>query len=423
MMERRFPGNYGMTLLLLLGVLCGALCGSFFGPAASVVKPAGELFLNLMFVIVVPLVFFSIATSMCRMTSEKTVGIVICWSLVVFLCLSVIAGALTWIACRTFNPLGQFATRIPPGRLEPTGLAAAGASAADIAVSLFTVDDFPKLFSKGSLLPLIVFAAMVGVSTSLCRDKGKPFAAFLASGMEVSIRFVKILMYAAPLCLGCYFADLVGNLGGQVIGGYLKALLLCLGVTAVIYFGFSTLYAMAAGGPKAVGRFWKNILPPSLMSVSTCSSAASIPSAIEATLSMGVRKEIAESVIPFGVNLHKDGSVVSAVLKIVFATAFLGLSDYSGVEVVGIALVTSLAVGAIPVGGMTGEILICSILGIDPEFAATLVVISTIVDIPATLLNTTGNISSALLVDRLCNGSRTQGEGGAGAGHCLQRQP
>jgi Na+/H+-dicarboxylate symporter len=126
-------------------------------------------------------------------------------------------------------------------------------------------------------------------------------------------------------------------------------------------------------------------------------------------------------VIPFGVNLHKDGSVVSAVLKIVFATAFLGLSDYSGVEVVGIALVTSLAVGAIPVGGMTGEILICSILGIDPEFAATLVVISTIVDIPATLLNTTGNISSALLVDRLCNGSRTQGEGGAG--HCLQRQP
>ena len=401
MMERRFPGNYGMTLLLLLGVLCGALCGSFFGPAASVVKPAGELFLNLMFVIVVPLVFFSIATSMCRMTSEKTVGKVICWSLVVFLCLSVIAGALTWIACRTFNPLGQFATRIPPGRLEPTGLAAAGASAADIAVSLFTVDDFPKLFSKGSLLPLIVFAAIVGVSTSLCRDKGKPFAAFLASGMEVSIRFVKVLMYAAPLCLG--------------------ALLLCLGVTAVIYFGFSTLYAMAAGGPKAVGRFWKNILPPSLMSVSTCSSAASIPSAIEATLAMGVRKEIAESVIPFGVNLHKDGSVVSAVLKIVFATAFLGLSDYSGVEVVGIALVTSLAVGAIPVGGMTGEILICSILGINPEFAATLVVISTIVDIPATLLNTTGNISSALLVDRLCNGTRTQGEGGAG--HCLQRQP
>ena len=403
-MKGRILNNYGQTILLLLGVLAGALCGSFFGPSASIAKPLGELFLYLMFVIVIPLVFFSIASSMRNLTSEKMVGKTIGWSLIVFLSLSIIAATVTWLACEAYNPLGQFNFSAPPGSPDFSRTAARDASAGEILTNLFTVDDFPKLLSNSYLLPLIVFAAIVGVATSLRKEKGKPVADLLSSGMEVSIEFVNILMYAAPLCLGCYFADLVGNMGGQIIGGYLNSLVVYLIVTVVIYFGFSTFYAFLAGGQKAARGFWKAILAPSLMSISTCSSAACIPSAMEAAREMGVRNEITESVIPLGINLHKDGSVICCVIKIVFAIAFMGLSGYSGVEIVAIAILSSLVVGAIPVGGLTSGILICSILGITPEFAAPLVVINTIVDIPATLLNTTGNISSALLVDRLCRG-------------------
>ena len=405
-MGRGFLNNYGQTILLLLGVLAGALCGSFFGPSASIVRPLGELFLNLMFVIVIPLVFFSIASSMCGLTSEKMVGKTIGWSLIVFLSLSIIAATVTWLVCEAFNPLGQFTLGSLPESMDSSGEGTTGPPAGKVFASLFTVDDFPKLLSNNHLLPLIVFACIVGVATSLCEDKGKPIANLLSSGMEVSIEFVNILMYVAPLCLGCYFADLVGNMGGQIIGGYLNSLVVYLIVTVVIYFGFSTLYAFLAGGRKTVRDFWRAILAPSLMSVSTCSSAACIPSAMEAARKMGVRNEIAESVIPFGINLHKDGSVICCVIKIVFAIAFMGLSGYSGFEIVAIAIISSLVVGAIPVGGLTSGVLICSILGITPEFAAPLVVINTIVDIPATLLNTTGNISSALLVDRLCRVKR-----------------
>ena len=397
-----FLEHYGQTVLLLLGVLTGALCGSIFGPAASVARPLGELFLNLMFVIIIPLVFFSIASSICRLTSENKVGKTIGWSLVVFISLLVIATTVAWFTCQALNPLGKLTLSAPPGLLGDNGAAVKGASAGEIFVSFFTVDDFSKLFSKSHLLPLIVFATIVGVATSLRKEKGKPFADVLASGMDVSIQFVNILMYAAPVCLGCYFADLVGNVGGQILEGYLNALLTYLAVTVIIYFGFSTLYAFLAGGRKTARSYWKSVLEPSLVAVSTCSSAACIPSSIESARKMGVRNEIAESVIPFGVNLHKDGSAVCSVINVVFTITYLGLSGYSGVEVMAIAITASLVVGAIPTGGMTSGILICSILGISPEYAAQLVVINTIVDIPATLLNVTGNISSALLVDRLC---------------------
>ena len=86
--------------------------------------------------------------------------------------------------------------------------------------------------------------------------------------------------------------------------------------------------------------------------------------------------------------------------------SFYGLGGYSCAEIVGIAILASLVVGAIPVGGMTAEILICSLLGVDAEFAATLLVISTLVDIPATLLNTTDNLVSAVWVDKLCRRAR-----------------
>ena len=399
-MSRNFLKSYGQSLLLLSGVIIGAVCGVVAGPAASIVKPVGELFLNLVIVLVVPLVFFSVASSMCSMTSEKIIGKALGWSLVSFLAMAVIAAIITWAVCLFWNPLGKFATILPPGRAESVSLKDAGVTGQTI-VNMFTVSDFPALFSRSELLPLIVFSAFFGIAASLVKEKGKAIADFLEGGMTVTMDFMRILMYAAPVCLGCYFADLVGGIGGKIFGGYLNCFLICFAVTAVIFFGVYSLYLSAIGKDKVKG-FWNNILETSLTSISTCSSAACIPVGIDAAKNMGVERSIAESVVPLGVNIHKDGSVVAAVLRIVFTIAFFGLSGYTFFDILGIAILTSLVVGAIPVGGMTAEVLLCSILGVDPSFAATLIVISTVVDIPATLLNSTGNVVSAALVDKLC---------------------
>lgn len=393
--------NYIQTALLLLGVSVGAACGALAGPSASIVKPVGEIFLNLTFVLVVPVVFFSVANSVRKLTTQRQLWRVLSRAVLVFLAGSAVAGILTWVVCGFWNPLGGYATRIPPERTALEGVALGGRDLLGTIENMFTVSDFHMLLSKDNLVPLIVFSALFGAATSLSSAKGESMGRFLESGMEVVMGFMRILMYAAPVCLGCYFADLVGNLGGQIAGSFVNSMLLYLAVTLILFFGVNSIYVALAGGKDGLSSYWKNITEPSLLAVATCSSAATIPTSIKSAKRMGVDDSVAESVIPLGINLNKDGSVVSSVLKTMFVVSFYGLEGYGCLAVVAIAILASLVVGAIPVGGMTAEILICSILGVDPEFAATLLVISTLVDIPATLLNTTDNLVSAVWVDKL----------------------
>jgi len=271
-------------------------------------------------------------------------------------------------------------------------------------VRAFTVPEFLQLFSRENLLPLIVFSMILGFAVSVAGPSGEKVAGGLKAGLDVTVGMVRIVMLAAPVGLGCYFADTVGRLGGQLLGGYLNAFLLYLAVAAVVFFGVNTLYMFLCGGWNGVRSFWKGILTPALTAVATSSSAACLPVNIEAARGMGVSGGIADSVIPLGTNLHKDGSVMGGVVKVLFLLTLFGVPYVSFGKfllVIGIAILVGAVMGAVPTGGMTGELLICSLLGFPPEMAAALMVISTVIDIPATLLNSTGNVVAARLVDRL----------------------
>ena len=300
--------NYIQTILLLLGVAIGAACGAVAGPSASIVKPVGEIFLNLTFVLVVPVVFFSVANSVRKLTTERKLWRVLSRAVLVFLAGSVVAGLLTWIICGFWNPLGGYATKIPPERTVIEGVAIGGGDLLKTIENMFTVSDFHMLLGKNNLVPLIVFSALFGAATSLSSEKGEAMERFLESGMEVVMEFMRILMYAAPLCLGCYFADLVGNLGGQIVSSFVNCVLLYLVVTGILYFGVNSIYVALAGGKEGLSTFWRNMTEPSLLAVATCSSAATIPASIKSAKKMGVDDSVAESVIPLGINLNKDGS-------------------------------------------------------------------------------------------------------------------
>jgi Na+/H+-dicarboxylate symporter len=167
------------------------------------------------------------------------------------------------------------------------------------------------------------------------------------------------------------------------------------------------LYAFIAGGKDGVKLFWKNALTPSITAIATCSSAASIPVNLESVKKMGVPKDIAETVIPLGANTHKDGSVFGGVLKIVFLFSLFGkdmTSISSILSILAVAFLVGAVMGAIPGGGMIGEMLILSVFGFPVEVLPIIAVISTIIDAPATLLNSTGNTVCAMLVTRLVEG-------------------
>jgi Na+/H+-dicarboxylate symporter len=391
-----FLKNYGATLLLLLGLVAGGVLGAVWPASGPFLRPVGTLFLNLIFVLVVPLVFFSVAQAMISMRGSGVIGKVLGTALGVFLAMSLIAGVFSYGLMAVWNPFAHVAGE--GGAAAAKGLEI---SLGDALVNAFTVNDFPLLFSREHLLPLIVFSALFGLAVAWL-DKAVPtMKHFIGEGAAIIMKMMELVMKLAPIGLGCYFADTIGRLGGQIVGDYLQIFLVVSVATAVCYFVFQSVYALFCKVP--LGKFWKEMIPPSATAIGTCSSAACMPVSMASARNLGVSEKIVDGVIPLGTNLHKDGSVVCSIAKVLFALYFFGMAQ-GGVGmatlVIGLAVLESIVVGAIPVGGMTGEILICAVLGLDPAFAATLLIIGTICDIPATLLNATGNLVAPLLVQR-----------------------
>ena len=403
-MKSNFLKNYGATLLLLLGLLVGGTFGAVLGEKAQVLRAPGMLFLNLVFVLVVPLVFFSVAHSMVTMRKSGVIGKVLGASLGVFLLMSLVAGVFSYGLMAAWNPFDGITASADASEGIISG---DGIDFGDALVSALTVSDFPLLLSREHLLPLIIFAALLGLAVALLEQKAALVERFISEGESVIMKMMELVMKLAPIGIGCYFADTIGTLGGRIVGEYLEIFLAVCAACAVCYLVFNSLYALIARVP--LGKFWKEMLAPSATAVGTCSSAACIPVNMTAARNLGVSDKIADGVIPLGTNLHKDGSVITSVAKVMFALCFFGTAPQgpgTAALVILLAIVESVVVGAIPVGGMTGEILICAVLGLDPSFAAALLIIGTICDIPATLLNATGNIVAPLLVQRFAGAGK-----------------
>ena len=403
-MKSNFLKNYGATLLLLLGLLVGGALGAVLGEKAQVLRAPGMLFLNLVFVLVVPLVFFSVAHSMVTMRQSGVIGKVLGASLGVFLLMSLVAGVFSYGLMAAWNPFDGITASADASEGIISG---DGIDFGDALVSALTVSDFPLLLSREHLLPLIIFAALLGLAVALLEQKAALVERFISESESVIMKMMELVMKLAPIGIGCYFADTIGTLGGRIVGEYLEIFLAVCAACAVCYLVFNSLYALIARVP--LGKFWKEMLAPSATAVGTCSSAACIPVNMTAARNLGVSDKIADGVIPLGTNLHKDGSVITSVAKVLFALCFFGTAPQgpgTAALVILLAIVESVVVGAIPVGGMTGEILICAVLGLDPSFAAALLIIGTICDIPATLLNATGNIVAPLLVQRFAGAGK-----------------
>ncbi|OPJ58134.1 dicarboxylate/amino acid:cation symporter [Clostridium oryzae] len=405
-----FFKSYKSTIILLGSIIAGGIVGAIVGPKASVVQPLGDLFLNLMFMIIVPLVFFSVSSAIANMTELRRLGKIIATTFAVFICTSIAAAIIGVVCAIIVNPtkgldISSFSSLM--SKTSQNVSQTKNLTFLQHIVNTVTVSDFNLLLSKSNMLPLIVFSILFGVSTAIIGEKGKPVSVFLSSASEVMLRIVKIVMYYAPIGLGCYFASVIGQLGTQILGGYLRVFLLYIFLTIIYFFGFYTLYAFISAGKLGIKTFWKNITAPSITALATCSSAACIPVNIEYCKKMGVPADIAETVLPLGANTHKDGSVFGGVMKLVFIFGLFGKNVTDPKTLIGIIVVAFLVgavMGAIPNGGMIGEMLILTVYGFPLNTLPIIALVSTIIDVPATLLNSTGNAVSSMMITRFVEG-------------------
>jgi len=396
--------NYKSTIILLVSVIIGTICGLIFKEKTSIVKPLGDLFLNLLLVIIVPLIFFTITSSISKMSNKKRLSKIIINTFIIFLITSVIACLFALLTTSFIDLVSKEDTVLIQETFKNNENVTPKLNILERTVNVLSTNSFINLLSTDNLVALIIMSILLGLAINKAGTKGRKVADFFCSFSEIMYKLIEIIMYYAPIGLGCYFASLVGSIGSTIALGFLKTFIVFTITSILFMFIFYTLYAFIAGRKKGVKLFWKNILPVALTAVGTCSSAASVPINISCTKKIGVPNDIAETTVSLGTSFHKDGSCMGSVFKIMFlvnlfGTSLLTIGDFT--KVLGIALLATLLVTAVPIGGGTiSEMLILSMLNYNVAALPILTIIATIIDAPATLLNVIGDTASSMLVTK-----------------------
>ncbi len=397
-MKSSFWKNYSNIILLLIGIFIGSLVGIFKPDFVVYLKPIGDIFLNLLFVTVIPLVFFAIVSAISGIEQQNQLGKIIGAMVLTFLSFIMISATFCIILVYFFP------TEAPKNISEAiTENLQSDTNINDQIVGFFTVSEFYHLFSRQNMLALLVFSFLVGISIRKSGEMGKAFQNFILSGNEVMKQLLLLIMKVAPVGLGAYFAYQVGTIGPQLFGFYAKPLGLYY-IAGIIYFiVFFSLYAFVWKGGKGVKAFWKDSLLPTATAISTCSSLATMPVAIESAKRMGVPASIANVVIPIGTTIHKNGSSISSIIKIYVAFQLLGWNFFEPMNLImalGITVFVSAVAGGIPNGGYIGEMLMISVYKIPPDVVPAVIIIGTLVDPLATVLNSVGNILASMIVSK-----------------------
>ena len=400
MTKKSFWKTYRFPIILLLSVILGCVLGIVLENKAMVIKPFGTIFINMLYTIVVPLVFFTISSSIANMVSLRRLGKILKYVFIVFIITSLISAIVMLFTIKIFNPVGNASITLTAGSEEVLSIA-------DPIVSAITVTDFKELLSRSNMLPLIIFSILFGIGIALVGEKGKNVAKNLDAISNVMMKIIKIIMYYAPIGLCAYFAALVGEFGPELLGSYARSMFIYY-ILSIVYFAvFYTLYSYMAGKKEGIKAFYKAAPYPTATSLATQSSLASLPVNLEAASSIDVPKDIREVTLPIGATMHMEGSSMGAILKIAFLFAIFN-RPFVGVDTYLIALLISVlsavVMSGIPGGGLIGEMLIVSLYGFPMEAFPIIATIGWLIDPPATCLNVVGDLSSSMLVTRIVEG-------------------
>ena len=408
---KNFFKNYSFIIMMLTGIVAGCIVGAMFPmvkegdtvitAGATVLEPLGTVFINLMFCVVVPMVFCSICSAIANMDSMKKAGKVMGVTMVTFCVTATIAALIMYVVCRIF-PLVQGQYEIVEGEVG-TGL-----GLADMVINFFTKPDFPELWSRKAILPLIVFAVLFGFGIQMNGGRETMTAKLLEDLTNCIMKVVKIITYYAPIGFFGFFSTLVATYGPELIGDYGRTLIIYYVLCFVYMFTFFPVYARFGGGKGAVKVMFQHLFKPAAVSFGTCSSVATIPTNMEAAEDTGISKDVSNIVLPLGATMHMDGSAMSAIVKVAFLFGIFGkdFGTWEAILAIIVAVFSSVAMSGVPGGGGTGELVLCTIFFPDQMAIAYPIAIAlgNLVDPPATMVNSAGDYVVSYIVAKYVDG-------------------
>lgn len=375
----------GLPLQMGIGMVLGILVGTLapkLGISAAFFKPFGDLFINLVRMVVVPLVLATLVSGAASVGDVGRLGRVAAKTLVFYFATTALAVAIGLILGNIFQP--GVGLDLSTANLSAKEVAAP--SLVQVLMGIVPLNPVDAL-AKGNILQIIFFAVLVGMAISLCGDKAKPAAAFFDAMSEVMIRVTSMVMHYAPIGVFALMAYTVSNHGLEVLLPLIKLIgIMYLG--CLIHVIITYLPCIRYAGLKP-GTFFRGLSAPLLTSFTTCSSAAALSTNLTCVQKLGASRSVSSFSIPLGNTINMDGTAIYMGIVTIFAAEIYGmpLPLDQQISVLLIALLASVGTMGVPGAALIMLSMIFTHVGIPLEAIALVAGIDRVMDMARTTIN------------------------------------
>ncbi|MFZ5754415.1 MAG: dicarboxylate/amino acid:cation symporter [Bacillota bacterium] len=380
---------------LILGIIAGVLLSSYTGFIKTWIKPFGDLFINLIKMVIVPLVLSSLVVGAASVGDVKKLGRMGGKTVGYYLITTAIAVTIGLVLANIIDPGLNMKL--------PADAKYAGKEApplAQVLLNIFPTNPMDSLV-RADMLQIIVFALFLGIGITLVGERAKPIYHFFDGLAEVMYKITGIVMEFAPIGVFALITPVVAANGPKVLIPLAK-------VIAAVYIGCilhaAIVYSTAVKtlGKMSPLKFFKGFSPAMLIAFTTCSSSATLPVSMKSVEeNLGVDKDVASFVLPLGATVNMDGTAIYQGVCAVFVAQVFGIDLNLGQQLTVILTGTLASIGAagVPGAGLIMLTMVLQSINLPLEGIALIAGIDRVLDMARTTLNVTGDASAAVIVD------------------------
>lgn len=380
-----------LTLGLLLGITLNQTGNSEY---AASLKPVGDLFLNGIKMLIVPLIFISLVSGVTALGDMSTMGRLSLKAMLLYLATTAVAIMIGLALAAIFQP----GTGIDLGAAQAVTAADSPSLVATL-VALIPANPVAA-FAQGNVLQIIVFAILFGLAITLAGDTAKPVKVFMDALAEVFYKFTGIIIAFAPYGVFALITWVAGTYGFELLAPLAKVIgavyLGCLIHAVVVYAGLIKFVARL--NPI---RYIQGVIEPAIVAFSSTSSAGTLPiTMMSAERNLGVSRSVSSFVLPLGTTINMDGTALYQGVCVLFIAQAYGI-DLSLVQYATIILTATLAsigTAGVPGAGLIMLSLVLTSVGLPLEGVAIIAGIDRILDMARTSVNVMGDCAVAVLV-------------------------
>lgn len=401
----------GFGLGLLLGLVVHATVGADAGWVQAfttwVTTPASRLFLNLIFMLIVPLLFSALVMGIAEMGDIRALGRIGWKTLAYTVILSGVAVLLGLVLVNLFQPgagvdpvlaqqlLAQNAERsreiVASIGSQPTGM--------EMVLSIVPSNIVQAASENGSILALMFFAVMFGIGMVLTpADKVATLKRGIEGVFEISMTLINLVIRLAPYAVFCFMFNLAALFGFDLLvrlGAYVGVVVLAL--TLHMFVSYGVAVRMVGRSPL---KFFRDIQEAAVMGFSTASSNATLPTALRVADQMGLPQKVSRFVLTVGATANQNGTALFEGVTVIFLAQFFGVDLSLGQQfmVMLVCILGGIGTAGVPSGSLPVVALICAMVGVNPIGIGLILGVNHFLDMCRTTLNVSGDLTLATLV-------------------------